>query len=150
MLLRYAEGRCRSLPLRKVQNRNSLLRWSGWCRRIHTDYLQTEVRSLQHSDECWKSWSLSCYRKNCYLRSCWSCHRRRNHRRSCHPADSAVLPALPWLLPRPLPADGLPLLPLLQPLPAGGLLLLLPLLRWLPGLPHRLLPGLPQTSSGLP
>lgn len=63
---------------------------------------------------------------------------------------SAVLPALPWLLPRPLPADGLPPLPLLQPLPAGGLLLLLPLLRWLPGLPHRLLPGLPQTSSGLP
>lgn len=93
---------------------------------------------------------MSCYRKNCCLRSCWSCYRRRNHRRSCHPADSAVLPALPWLLPRPLPADGLPLLPLLQPLPAGGLLLLLPLLRWLPGLPHRLLPGLPQTSSGLP
>ena len=28
----------------------------------------------------------------------------------------------------------------------GVLLLLLPLLRWLPGLPHRLLPGLPQTS----
>ena len=112
------------------------------------------MRSLQHSDECWKSWSLSCYRKNCCLRSCWSCYRRRNHRRSCHPADSAVLsavlPALPWLLPRPLPADGLPPLPLLQPLPAGGLLLLLPLLRWLPGLPHRLLPGLPQTSSGLP
>ena len=49
------------------------------------------------------------------------------------------------LLPSAL-AVGESLLPLLQPLPAGGLLLLLPLLRWLPGLPHRLLPGLPQTS----